>query len=63
MGGFVLLVLIWLTRARLKLGYWTWQIQALEKVDLLRGVAPDIIPPVKQPILWKRVVHEILEFL
>ena len=62
-GGFVLLVCSWLVRARVKEHKWTWQMRPVERVDLIRGVAPSVDPPPVFPQAWRRVVHAILEYL
>lgn len=62
-GGFVLLVCSWLVRARVIEHRWTWQIRPLERVDLIRGVAPIVDPPPVHPQAWRRALVAFLEYL
>jgi hypothetical protein len=60
-SAFLLLVLGWIIRTRVKEGIWTWQSQALERVDLVTGVAPKVMPLEPSPKLWKRISKKILD--
>jgi hypothetical protein len=62
-GTFALLILMWLTRARMREHRWTWQIRPLDKVDLVRGVAPKTVPLPVDTNVWKRGMKQFLEYL
>jgi hypothetical protein len=60
-AAFLLLLLFWLTRTRVEMGYWTWRTPALEKVNLSRGKAPESLPQPEEKILWRKAIRELVE--
>lgn len=63
LSGFFFLVLFWYTRTRIVQGYWTWQSRALNRIDLVSGVAAEPIRRPPHPKLWRRALLRFLEAL
>jgi len=48
-------------KTRMVQGKWSWQMRALEKIDLVKGAAPITVPQEEETVLWKKALQGFVE--